>query len=83
MTAPRVKGSYGPPLRDEDVREGLPVFVSIKGTYRRAVVSGEGAPAHGVRRWLLRSGEPRKGGGSYLEPRPASLLRAAPAEVGA
>lgn len=77
----RSKGSYGPPLRDEEVREGLPVYVAVKGTYRPAVVTGEAAPANGVRRWLLRAEAPRRGGGAYAEPRPASLLRVRPAEA--
>ena len=81
MIARRTKGSYGPPLRDGDVREGLPVYVQVKGTYRPATVTGEAAPANGVRRWLLRAEAPRRGGGAYLEPRPASLLRARAVEV--
>ena len=75
----RRKGSYGPPLRDGDVREGLPVYADTCRGYRAAVVTGEAAPANGVRRWLLRPEPERRG--SYLEPRPASQLRARAVEV--
>ena len=68
-------GSSRPPLPLATfVRDLMPVSRD-----RAAVVTGEAAPANGVRRWLLRPEPERRG--SYLEPRPASQLRARAVEV--